>query len=156
MEFVYFSSILVIKDVTRKKFQKVVYKDVPTRYSDVDYLKERAILTPTNQVAENYKRARSIFSAYHSKLNRLIRKLKLQLLKSQRTFLLNRLKPRGYRYVILMWSLRWKLANLRGAATGVKTVFIKRTKVVANPSIEELTQRLRYIGMKSEQRVKTT
>ena len=33
---------------------QVVYKDVPTRYSDVDYLKERAILTPTNQVAEKY------------------------------------------------------------------------------------------------------
>ena len=43
---------------------QVVCKDVHTRYSEVDYLKERAILTPTNQVAENYKRARSIFSAY--------------------------------------------------------------------------------------------
>ncbi|XP_020150591.1 uncharacterized protein [Aegilops tauschii subsp. strangulata] len=29
-----------------------VYKDIPTTYSDVDYLKERAILTPTNKVAE--------------------------------------------------------------------------------------------------------
>ncbi|VAH98308.1 unnamed protein product [Triticum turgidum subsp. durum] len=31
---------------------QAVYKNVPTRYSDVDYLKERAILTPTNEVAE--------------------------------------------------------------------------------------------------------
>ena len=31
-------------------------------------------------------------------------------------------------YVILMWSFRWKLANLRGAATGVKTVLSKELK----------------------------
>jgi len=31
---------------------QAVYKEIPTRYSNVDYLKERAILTPMNETAE--------------------------------------------------------------------------------------------------------